>query len=78
MSKTTGNTDNTVDELKAKIEEEKKKQEEIDTNAGDFRKKIKEKKQSLGGINAGLENQTALSKQVIDIFAIIFLFLNLY
>ena len=28
MSKTTGNTDNTVDELKAKIEEEKKKQEE--------------------------------------------------
>ena len=68
MSKTTGNTDNTVDELKAKIEEEKKKQDEIDKNASDFRKKIKEKKQSLGGINAGLENQTALSKQVIGQF----------
>jgi len=51
-----------VEEIKALIEEEKKQQEEIDKHISDFQKKIIEKRQSLGGHNAGAENDSSLAK----------------
>ena len=53
-----------ADDFKSKVEAELKKQEEIDRNIQEFQKKIKEKKQMIGGVNAGMENQTMLNKQI--------------
>ena len=41
--------------MKIVINEELKKQEEINKNIMDFQKKIKDNRQNLGGVNAGLE-----------------------
>jgi len=59
-----GNVENIVEELQKDIDEERNRQKEIEKNISDFQKKIKDKKQTLGGINAGFENQSALAKQV--------------
>lgn len=60
----TANLENMIEDLRQNIEEEERKRCEIDDNIDKFQKKIIEKRQNLGGINAGLENQSALSKQV--------------
>lgn len=54
-----------IEELKQNIDEEERKREEILKNIDKFQKKIIEKRLSLGGINAGVENQSALTKQVL-------------
>lgn len=61
----TANAENMIEEIKLVIENESKKREEIEKNIDKFQKKIIEKRQTLGGINAGVENQSALTKQVI-------------
>jgi len=48
--------------MKVAINDEKKKQEEIDAHIADFQKKIIEKRHALGGYNAGAENESALQK----------------
>ena len=53
-----------IEEIKAQIEEEKKDQEEIQKHISDFQKKIIEKRQQLGGHNAGAENESSLAKQI--------------
>ncbi len=65
----TANIENIIEELKQNIEDEERKRSDIENNIDKFQKKIIEKRQNLGGINAGLENQSALTKQV-EIFNI--------
>ncbi|EGR27781.1 hypothetical protein IMG5_189050, partial [Ichthyophthirius multifiliis] len=56
--------DNLIEELKQNIEQEKRNQTEIDKHIADFQKKIIEKKQNVGGYNAGAENEGSLGKQI--------------
>lgn len=53
-----------IEELKQEIDGEQKKREEIEKNIDKFQKKIIKNRQNIGGINAGVENQSALTKQV--------------
>jgi hypothetical protein len=57
-----------IEEIKVVLENESKKKDDIEKNIDKFQKKIIEKRQTLGGINAGVENQSALTKQVITKF----------
>jgi len=61
-----------IEDIKLVIDTEAKKKEEIDKNIDKFQQKIIEKRQTLGGINAGVENQSALTKQVIFMNFLIF------
>lgn len=66
------NAENLIDELKLEIDNEQKKREDIEKNIDKFQSKIIKNRQNLGGINAGVENQSALTKQVlISIFFVL-------
>eukprot|EP01017_Pseudomicrothorax_dubius_P048784 TRINITY_DN8950_c0_g3_i4.p1 TRINITY_DN8950_c0_g3~~TRINITY_DN8950_c0_g3_i4.p1 ORF type:complete len:476 (+),score=174.56 TRINITY_DN8950_c0_g3_i4:212-1639(+) len=53
-----------ADEYRQKINEEREKIREIEENINLFQAKIVEQKRSAGGINAAVENQSALTKQI--------------
>lgn len=60
-----GSTNDTnVEELKERIKQEQKEQNQIRDHVSDFQKKIIQKRQNLGGYNAGAQNDTSLSKQI--------------
>lgn len=56
--------DNLIDDMKVQINEEKIKQDEVERHLTDFQKKIIEKRHTLGGYNAGAENESVLQKQI--------------
>lgn len=68
----TANVENVIEEIKLIIDNESKRKDDIEKNIDKFQKKIIEKRQTLGGINAGVENQSALTKQVIFLFSFFF------
>ncbi|EAR91604.3 outer dynein arm docking complex protein oda protein (macronuclear) [Tetrahymena thermophila SB210] len=57
-------SDSLVEELKQKIEVERRQQMEIEKHVVDFQKKIIEKRSNIGGYNAGAENDSSLAKQI--------------